>query len=188
MNAVIKTVFYIFMILMCLWSGTGMGVAFRNEDRENQSVFGRIFFGFSSSIIAASTALIYQKTNNITITILSLVIHLLLLIPLVAIFFITIKRRKKRQLNEALCDIFRNKLINWAVEKGSFSADEYEGFVDSLILSETPYNGYPHSKYKSREDNPNFNIYMDTAKSFTYSYPKTFVIDKERFCKVNIPE
>ena len=131
MGVIIKIIFYIFMILMCLWSGACMGIAFKNEDEENQSVFGRLFFGFGSSIIAISTALIYQKTNDITITILSFVIHLLLLIPLIAVFFITIKKRKKRQLNKTLCDVFRHKLFEWAIEKGTFSADEYKDFVNS---------------------------------------------------------
>ena len=186
MDVVCQIIFFCFMSFIALWSGMVVTLSFRDEDIASNTHHGIIFLGSLLSLATAAIIAIYRKTNNTTITVLSLIICLFILVPIITAYFIARKRITKRWAERKLYDTFYDKLIVWAVEKESFSEKEYDDFVDSLILSETPCNGYPHSEYKNSADNPNFNIYMDAAKSFAYYYPKTFVIDKERGYKPNV--
>lgn len=96
MDIVFQIIFFCFMSFIALWSGMCVALSFTNEDMDNNTLYGSVFFGSITAIATAANIMIYQKTNNITITVLSIIICLFIIIPIIAAYFRGRKRIAKR--------------------------------------------------------------------------------------------
>ena len=96
MDVVFQIIFFCLTSFIALWSGMVIAISFISRDMENNTRYGEIFFAnYFVMSIAAGTA-IYHKTDNITITVFSLVICLFIIVPIIIAYFRVRKRYQQK--------------------------------------------------------------------------------------------
>lgn len=171
----------ILLTFLLIYFFLGTCLSFYNEDLEGNLSWGIISFITGFLIICLSSLIIYQKKNGVPLgsgfDVFTLINGALIFSVLLTVYIKKRKKIKQEDYNRVLYKSFYEKIIKFAIVKKEFTEKEYHDFIETEIISETPYQGYGKPQYSHFADNPNYEVYIEAAQRFAYSYPKTFIIN-----------